>query len=247
VAAHCRTRGRMGRRCPPTASSLTRPAAAHCRSLCFPGCCCGRTSPASRMLDCPCLTMSPAQGCPTFPTASPSAVLAPLCLLLRWVAAMRLWSGVLLGRDCSDSYQLAGLVVVCPGLEAPVSKSCPCLLVPALGALLPLAHLVRAAAREAPVAAVAAAGCPRGHSSRLHARPWAVPVLVAVQTTMRTARGLLAEAPLGRAAAIAGMVCLSLCSMRVGLWRCASRLPYRRRSRRRGAVAEDCCTVMWCS
>jgi hypothetical protein len=158
---------------------------------------------------------------------------------------MRLWSGALLDRYCSGSFQLAGSVVACPGLVARVSKSCPCPLVPAVGALL-LSRLARVAAREAPVAAVAAAGCPRDHSGHLHARPWPAPGPAAVQRRSRTASEP-AEGPLGREAAIAGMACPSLCSMRVELWKCASRLPCRRRSRRRGAAAEDCCTVMWCS
>jgi hypothetical protein len=163
---------------------------------------------------------------------------------------MRLWSGALLDRDCSDSFRLAGSVAACLGLVARASKSCPYLPVPAVGArlllLLLLARLARAAAREAPEVAAAAAESPRDHSDHLHARPWPVPGLVAVLRRSRTAWEP-AEGPLGRGAAIAGMVCLSLCSMRVGLWRCASRLPCRRLCRRQGAAAEDCCTVMWCS
>jgi hypothetical protein len=159
---------------------------------------------------------------------------------------MRLWKGVLLRRDCSDSFPPAGSVAACPALVARVSMSCPCLPVPAVGVLL-RERLVRAAAREAPVVVAAAAvGCPIGHSDRLHAHPFAVPVPVVCPTTMRTVREL-AEGPLGRQEAMAGMVCLFLCSMREELVKCANRLPCPRLFRRRGAAAEGCCIVMWYS
>jgi hypothetical protein len=124
--------------------------------------------------------------------------------------------------------------------------SCPCLSVPAEGALLLRERPVRAAAREAPVAVAAAADCPIDHSDRLHAHPLAVPVPVVCPTTMQTVREL-AEGPLGREGAMAGMVCLFPCSMREELVKCANRPPCHRLFRRRGAAAEGCCTVMSCS
>lgn len=142
----------------------------------------------------------------------------------------------------SDSFRLFDLAAVCPGSVVLASRSCPCLVVHALGEPLPLARLVRDVAKEALVVAAVAAAHPIDHSDLLHARPSAVPALVAVQMKMRIGWER-AVAPLGRAAAIAGMACPSLCSTRGGLVKYASRLLCLRPSRHQGALTEDCCTV----
>jgi hypothetical protein len=153
--------------------------------------------------------------------------------------------GALLGPYCSDSSQLFDLVGAGPDSVALVSRNCPCQVAHASGAPLHLDHPARDAAREAPAAAVAVVACPIDHSSLPHVLPWAALALVVVQMRMRTEREL-AGALSGRAAATAGMACLSLCNMRGGRERCVNRLLYRHLCRRRGAWTAGYCIVMSC-
>jgi hypothetical protein len=257
--AHCRIRGHTGRRCPPTVSLLTRPAVFRRHYLCFRSCCCGRQSTVAVRSEaqtartslfvrpgCPRLTVHSVPGCSTCPIASPSVSPVPLCPLPRWVEATRLCAGVLLAQYCSGSCLPAGLAAACPGPVALASASCPCQRGLAAGAPLRLSRLALGAARAAPGAVAAAVGCPRDRSALRRGRPSAVPGLAAAQRKMRTGRALAGE-PLGPAGAIAGMVVLFPCSRRAARGRCASRLPCRRLSRHREAVAAGCCIVMWCS
>jgi hypothetical protein len=257
--ARCRILGHTGRRCPPMASLLTCPAASHRHCLCFRSCCCGRPSTAAVRSEAQTARMSllarpgflfptvrSVPGCSTCPKASPSVAPVLLCPLPRSVEAMRRWVGDRLARHCSGSFLLSGSAAACPGPVALASANCPCRLGLAAGAPLRPARPALGAARAAPGAVAAAADCPRDHSARRPGQPSAAPGLAAAPRKMRTGRAL-AEEPLGRAGAIAGMVALFLYSRRAARGRCASRLPCRRRSRRLAAAAVGCCIVMSCS
>jgi hypothetical protein len=149
----------------------------------------------------------------------------------------------LLGALLSGNCPLFGWVEAALGFGALVSTSCPCLVDPALAALLQLLLLLPGAAMSVAVVAVVAQGYPIDRSV-LPLGPLLGLVLAVAQAKTRTGRALVAVL-LGRAAAIAGTACLFLCSIPEGLSKGASRLLCRRRPRRIGFVVEGWCSVMW--
>ena len=142
----------------------------------------------------------------------------------------------------SDSFQLVDSAMVCLDFEALASVSCP-YFGSAWGELHGLLLQVGAGI-EAPVLAVEA-DYPRDRSIRPR-DPFAVPVLAAAATKRRTVVRAQPGEPLGRVEAIAETACLSLCSMHGALLKGGSRPLCRRLPRRRGSVAEGCCSAMSC-
>jgi hypothetical protein len=239
VADHYHSQARTGRRCPTTVSwriRQTSSAAAVLPDLAL------RMSPSSTKTACPSLRVHLALDCSTSPIVAPSAFPALLSLIPRLVVVTRLSAGALLARDCSGSCRLSDSAAACPGSAALGSTSCPSPAVHAAGAPLHRDRPPLGAAREALVAAVAAAAHPTDHSVLRRDRPPAASGPAAGQTRMRTARAM-AALPLDRVGAIAEMAGPFPCSMRADFARCASRLPCPRPLRCRGAAAGGCCTV----
>jgi hypothetical protein len=128
VVAHCHIQGRTGRRYPPMVSWTTCPAASHRHYLCFHSYYCGYQDMALFLLEAHFARMSlflrigyprpklhSAQGYLTSPTALPLVSPALLSLIPHLVEVMRSCLGALLAQGYSDSSQLFGLVMACPG------------------------------------------------------------------------------------------------------------------------------------